>query len=132
MNGDSMVKHKKIPQYPTEFILDVWITKKPKELALLFHNKYGADESYYRENIRINSVYRFCSTIKSESKGRAKIAVVLMDLNRSTIVHEIQHIIDFLSAWTEIERGMNATEWNAYFASYLFREISGKGYELVA
>ena len=122
------IKFKNIKLYPTFQTLDVWVYSDSIKLAPAFVKRYGASVEYYSEELdqpkARASVRKITGTIKSEVNGAEKIVMILSGCEKSYIVHEIIHVISFLSELTGIEYNNKSDEWCAYMAEYLFNEIS--------
>lgn len=128
MSTKKVIKFKNIKLLPTFQTLDVWVCSDAIELAPAFVKRYGASFEYYSEELdqpkARASVRKITGTIKSEVKGAEKIVLILSSFNHAYIMHEIIHIISFLSEITGIEYNNKSDEWCAYMSEYIFNEIT--------
>jgi hypothetical protein len=115
---------KTIRLYPTLFSVDVWICTDLEELSKCFNIRYGATSDYYLGQLSPNQTMRIDSTDNSELNGLRTIVVNLQNYDNAVIIHEIIHVIWYLSKLTGIEINRKSQEWQAYFVEYLFTEIT--------
>lgn len=117
---------KTIPLHPTLFSLDVWVSRDKETLAKCFHERYGASVDYYIDEYKPNSVYRLTATKDSDWNGFKVIVMNVETFDLATIVHEINHVIFHLSAYTKIEICYESQEWVSCMMEYLFRHCADK------
>lgn len=121
-----MIKFKEIPLHPTLFTCDVIIGSNQKEVAELFHKRYGESVSYYMENLTPNGVESITSTLDSECKGHTRIVLNMQKIDACTACHESVHILHHIAKICKLETGEPTSEWNAYMIEYIFKNIMDK------
>jgi len=128
-----MIKHKEIKLLPTLFSLDVYIVgekykhnriseKDRKVIASIFVQKYGHGYEYWHEQTNsVNEVFQVTGATKSEH-GNTKRIVMVINPHIPTLVHEIIHVLWYLSKYSGLDMDFNSQEWQACMAEYIFTE----------
>lgn len=111
---------------PTKFCVDVWVCNDMKQLSLQFNKRYGASAEYYYDETTRNQVCTLTATDKSELKGITRIVMNINSWNVAVIVHEIIHVVYHLSKQCQLDMGYDSQEWVAYYAEYLFEQMTDK------
>lgn len=126
----SKILLKEIPLYPTSFKVDVWIGNI-NELPKLFHKRYGASIEYYEGMISHNQCMDLISTDNSELKGSHRIIVNMSRIVPGIVLHEMNHVIYYLSKITGVELNYQSQEWHSYMLEYLFNECMKKDFKII-
>lgn len=120
---------KTIPLLPTQFSVDVWICNDKSALANHFNKRYGASVDYYIDNLTPNQCMELVTTNKAELKSTHTIVVNMTALKAPVVVHEMNHVIHYLSKITGVEINQQCQEWHSYMLEYLFIECMKNNYK---
>lgn len=115
-----------IALFPTDFLLDVIITKSEEVAREFIFNRYEeliGDFQVNPEEIFLNSILVLeLPTNKKFSDTR--IVLILEDLkDGATLSHELIHVLWALSDLVGIEINSDSQEWQAHMMSYLYDQI---------
>jgi hypothetical protein len=117
-----IIKFKEIKIQPTNWYLDVIICKDKHKIAQFMHKRYGASVEYYEDELFTEFVSTISSTYKSECNGRKRIVMVLYDMNRGILVHELVHVLWHFSKNSGVNMCYDSQEWQAILFEYLYNE----------
>lgn len=122
---------KSIPLLPTQYKVDVWICNNKSALASQFNKRYGASADYYNDILTPNQCSNIISTSTSELKGEHVIVVNIKAKIASIIIHEMNHVVYYLSKITGLELNYNSQEWHSYMLEYLYTECMKNDYKQI-
>ncbi len=121
-----MILFKEIKIHPSEWHLDIIVSKNKKEINEFFKKRYGIDDYYDAPNE--------CASVDSGKdsllKHEKRFAILLETLsNKGVIVHELIHALWHLTKRIGLEMNYDTQEWQAVLYEYLYVEtVDKKGY----
>lgn len=116
------MKFKEIRLYPSEFTLDVFISKNPFKLKDILRKRYGATDDFIL-SLKPNLAIRINSDKDSEMKGLVCFMLFLEDNKPSLVGHELIHTLWQFADLTGAEMNYHSQEWQAMFIEYVTNEI---------
>lgn len=121
------MKIKTIRIYPSVWTLDVILSSKKKEYEIISQKRYGL----VNDNINFNECNSIDTGKDCELKGRRIIVVSFKNLkDKSTIVHELIHVLWHASQYIGYSMTYDSQEWQALLFEYLYKEVLDKnGYK---
>jgi len=118
----SKLYFKEIPLEPSEFSLDVIVTKSHNKAAKFLKRRYNLRKFKTKSHQLLNSVRTVESGTASPLKGEIRIVMILETLNPAIIVHELVHVMHRMSRETGVELSFDAQEWHALAMERLYNE----------
>ena len=120
-----MIRFKEIKLLPTDFNLHAYVVgdkyshsrisnKDRRLLADVFHKRYGLEFEYHYNRLdQVDFVQTIGTTVKSEAKGETTIVMVVSPYLKS-LVHELIHVLWYLSKSSGLDMDYNSQEWQAW------------------
>lgn len=125
------MKIKVINLYPSEFKLDVIISKTAsEELTVYARNRYGMPDT--SKPLHPDECALFYTGHDSPLNGEKRFVICLSELSDRIIFHEIVHLMWQYCEETGSEMSTNTQEWQAIMFERVFVEIQDiKGYKKI-
>ena len=124
-----MIKHKCIRLEPSHWYLDVVCGTDVEELNKFYKKRYGLiDDSEYCQGDLVTIIH---SDEKSQMKGESIILMKINYFKKNVIVHEIIHVLHYVSKYAGLEINWKSQEWQACFVQNLFTKICEPNYKII-
>jgi len=118
-----IIKFKEVNLYPTPLLVDIWVGGYKDTISELFHKRYGADASYYRDTLTPNQVGWIVSTKDSHLKGARRLVLNVETFDTAILIHELNHVVYYLIEYCGLEFSQ---EWISYTLEYLYNQCKDK------
>lgn len=125
-----MIKFKKIKVHPSNWELDIIISKNHNQVCAFCQKKYGYDEDY-KKDFPPETCLTLTSSSESETKGRRITIIYLKAKKSSVVVHELVHAMWHITNNIGYEMNYDTNEWQAVLFEYLFEQVMANDYQQI-